>query len=306
MKKFLAKLYILVGLGLTVFFMVLIYDLTFGKIVKEYRDRQQVETIINDRAQAAQEKERAEATFKEAILESEETVKHYLGYRVLEQRFIKGHFHHIDFDFKPDNRNYCIECHGDIPHDKIKELRAFSNMHASFIACQTCHVRLEGQAKTGVFKWYDRQSGEIIPSPVKEGTLPGTYNAKILPFERVNGTLQAVDTPERIAFAREFHTTENTLSEVQKSKAKKIIHNVVSKEPYLCEACHQKEAPVLPYKELGYPLHRIDAFVSTEVIGMIKNYTQFYIPRILEPGVGSAVSEPEPPQASEQQALPAQ
>ncbi len=294
MKKILAKLYILVGLVATVFFTILIWNLTFGKIVKEYHNRRQTEVIIKDQALAKQVKEKAEATFKEAILESEETVKHYLGYRILEQRFIKGHFHHIDFDFKPDNRNYCIECHGDIPHDKIKQLRAFDNMHASFIACQTCHMRFEGEAKTGVFKWYDRESGEIIPSPVKEGVLPGTYNAKILPFERTNGILQAVDTPERIAFAREYRETEATLSEVQKSKAKKIIHNMVSQKPYMCEECHQKEASLLPLKELGYPPHRIDAFVSTEVIGMIKKYTEFYIPLLLDPGVGSKLPESPP------------
>jgi DNA-directed RNA polymerase subunit M/transcription elongation factor TFIIS len=293
MKKILSKLYILVGLVATVFFTILIWNVTFGKIIKEYRDRQQVETIIKDRAMEKQKKERAEASFKKAILESEETVKHYLGYRVLEQRFIKGHFHHIDFDFKPDNRNYCIDCHGDIPHDKVKQLRAFDNMHASFIACQTCHVRLEGNAKTGVFKWYDRETGEIIKSPVTEETAPGTYNAKILPFERVNGTLQAVDTPERIAFAREYRETEATLSEVQKSKAKKIIHNIVSQKPYICEECHHKESSLLPFKELGYPPHRIDTIVSTEVIGMIKKYTEFYIPILLEPGVGSKFSESE-------------
>jgi len=293
MKTFLAKIYILIGLAATVFFTVLICNLTFGKIVKEYRDRQQVEVIIKDRSLAKEKRENAEATFKEAILESEETVKHYLGYRVLEQRFLKGHFHHIDFDSKPDNRNYCIDCHGDIPHDKVKQLRAFDNMHASFIACQTCHVRLEGDAKTGVFKWYDRETGEIIKSPVTEDTRPGTYNAKILPFERVNGAIQAVDTPERIAFAREYRETEPTLSEVQKSKAKKIIHNIVSQKPHICEDCHQKESSLLPFKELGYPPHRIDAIVSTEVIGMIKKYTEFYIPILLEPGVGSKSPEPE-------------
>jgi hypothetical protein len=300
MKKFLTKIYILVGLAVTVFFTVLIWNLTFGKIVKEYHERQQVETIIKESALAKGQREKAEATFKEAILESEETVKHYLGYRVLEQRFLKGHFHNIDFDSKPDNRNYCIDCHGDIPHDKVKQLRAFDNMHASFIACQTCHVRLEGEAKTGVFRWYDRETGEIIKSPVTEDARPGTYNAKILPFERINGTLQAVDSPERIAFAREYQQTEKTLSEVQKSKAKKIIHNLVSQKPYLCEECHQKEASLLPFKELGYPPHRIDAIVSTEVIGMIKKYTEFYIPALLEPGVGSKKKPESPPDSVNQ------
>jgi hypothetical protein len=31
-----------------------------------------------------------------------------LGYKVLGDLRIKDHFHHIGFDFKPDNRLYCI------------------------------------------------------------------------------------------------------------------------------------------------------------------------------------------------------
>ena len=296
MKKLLAKLYILGSLALTVIFIIIIWKVTFGHIVEEYHARQRVVEI--EKIKEGQQKEKEKITFQEAILDGEERQKIYLGYRVLEQRWIEGHFHHIDFDFKPDKTNYCIECHGDLPHDKIKELRAFGNMHASFIACQTCHVRLEGDAQTGIFKWYDRETGDSVPSPVKESVMPGTYDAKIMPLERVDGKLQRVDTPARIEFAREYQEQEKTLTEIQKTKARKIIHNIVSKKPRLCEECHRKENPVLPFKELGYPQHRVDIFVSTEVIGMIKNYTKFYIPRILDPGEGSKIP-PEPAQGTE-------
>ena len=280
MKKLLAKFYILGLMVLTVYFMVIIWKVTFGHIVEEYHTRQRNIEIAKIKEEQKKEKEE-KITFQKVILEGEERVKHYLGYRVLEQIRLEGHFHHIDFEFKPDETNYCVECHGDLPHNKIKELRAFGNMHASFISCQTCHVVLEGQAKSGVFKWYDRETGNIVKSPVKEGVAPGTYNAKIMPMERVNGRLQRIDTPERIEFAREYQKNEKNLTEIQKSKAQRIIHNIVSKKPYLCEQCHQKENPVLPLAELGYPQHRIDTILSTEVIGMIKNYTKFYIPMML-------------------------
>ncbi len=195
MKKLFAKLYILGSLALTVIFIIIIWKVTFGHIVEEYHARQMAIEI--DKIKEGQQKEKEKITFQKAILEGEKRQKIYLGYRVLEQRWIEGHFHHIDFDFKPDKTNYCIECHGDLPHDKIKELRAFGNMHASFIACETCHVRLEGEARTGVFKWYDRQTGQIVKSPVKEDVRPGTYNAKIMPFERVNGQVQRVDNPDK-------------------------------------------------------------------------------------------------------------
>ncbi len=280
MKKLFSKLYILLFLALTVCFIVIIWNVTFGHVVEEHLQRQRNLEIaeLKDQEKTTREK----PTFEQAILGGEERVKHYLGYRVLEQMWLKGHFHHIDFDFIPDKKNFCVECHGDLPHSKVKELRAFGNMHASYISCQTCHVKLEGDAKTGVFKWYDRESGEIVDSPISDTVRPGTYSSKIIPFERIDGKLQRIDTPERIAFAREFREKEKMLTEIQKSKANKIIHKYISKKPYLCEDCHQKEAPLLPFADLGYPQHKIDSFVSTEIIGMIKKYSQFYLPDILD------------------------
>jgi hypothetical protein len=289
MKKILSKLYILGLLALTVVFTILIWNLTFAHLVDEYRER-----VAPEATAAKVETPKAEAgkaSFQKTIIESEETIKHYLGYRVLEEQRLKGHFHHIDTKIVPDQRNYCISCHGDIPHDKIKDLRAFGNMHASFIGCQTCHVRLEGEGKTGVFKWYDRTNGEITTSPVARGQMFGNYSAKIIPFERVDGRLQRIDSQEKIDFALEYSKHEKSLSEVQKSKAKKIIHQQVNKQPYICEDCHQVEAPLLPFEALGYSKQRIDTFASTEVIGMIKKYTQFYLPHLLEPGFGSQEGE---------------
>jgi len=282
MKKLLTKLYILGFMVLTLFFMHIIWKVTFGHLFEENSFRKKAVAIAKMQTQA--EKPQGELSFEKAILEGEERVKHYLGYRVLDEVRLKDHFHHIDFDFKPDKRSYCISCHGDMPHGKVKELRAFGNMHASYIACQTCHVRVEGDAQTGVFKWYHRETGEIVPSPVKEGVSPGAYESKIIPFVRLNGKLQRIDTQEKIDFAKEYSEKEKTLTDLQKSKAKKIIHKIVSKKPYMCEDCHQVEAPVLPFEDLGYPKRRIDAFVSTEVVGMIRNYTKFYMPKLLHPG----------------------
>lgn len=283
MKKIFSRLYLLLLMVLTAFFMVVIWHITFGKLIREFRARKLNLKVTE--MQAQQSKAAGTATFNQAILKGEKRVKYYLGYRVLEQRWLKGHFHHIDFDFKPDRHNYCITCHGDIPHDKVKELRAFGNMHAAFIGCQTCHVRLEGKASTGVFKWYDRTSGEIVPSPVRKSARPGGYEAKIIPFECVGGKLQRIDTPARIAFVKDYLKHEKSLTDIQKSKAQKIIHEVVSKKPYMCDDCHRQEGSLLPFTKLGYSRQRANVIVSTEVVGMIKKYTQFYMPQILNPGV---------------------
>jgi hypothetical protein len=281
MKNMLMKLYIIGFAALAVFFSIIIWKVTFAHVIHEYHDRQ--EAIEIETIEEKQAKEAEKTTFQKIILESEETVKHYLGYKVLEEKRIKGHFHHIGFDIGPDKKSYCIECHGDMPHDDLKDLRAFLNMHAFFISCQTCHVKLEGEDKTGVYKWYDRTTGEIVSSPVKNAT-PGSYKAKIIPFDRTNGELQRIDSDERISFALEFKEKSDTLTQAQRSKAKKLIHKMVSKQPHLCEDCHQQEKPLLNLADLGYPSKRVDSILSTEVVGLIKNYTKFYMPRMLSPG----------------------
>lgn len=281
MKKFLFKIYMLGFMVLTIFFIVVIWKVTFAHIVEEYHSRNEAKEI--EKLKETKTHKAEKTTFAKIILENEERIKHYLGYRILEETRIKGHFHHIGFDIGPDNRSYCIECHGDIPHDKVKEIRAFLNMHSFFIGCQTCHVRLDAAQKTGVFKWYDRTTGEIVASPVQVQK-PGTYKAKLIPFEKLNGKLQRVDSQERIDFVYEYKTRETSLSESQKSRAKKIIHQIVDKQPYMCEDCHQKENPILPLEAIGYSKERIDSITSTEVVGMIKNYTKFYMPKMLQPG----------------------
>lgn len=281
MKTILFKVYMLAFMVLVVFFTITIWNVTFGHLVHEYHERKEAQEIAKFKEE--QEEKVKKSTFEKVILQSEERVKHYLGYKILEETRIEGHFHHIGFDIGPDKRSYCIECHGDIPHDAVKELRAFLNMHAFFISCQTCHVKLEGDKKTGIFKWYDRMTGEIVASPVQKNR-PGTFRAKLIPFEKVNGQFQRIDSDETIKFVREFRENEKTLTEVQKSKSKKYIHNIVSKQPYLCEDCHQKENPLLPLADIGYPKERIDSITSTEVVGMIKNYTKFYMPKMLQPG----------------------
>ena len=210
-------------------------------------------------------------------------MKHYLGYKILETKRIKGHFHHVGTEIGPDKHLYCGSCHGDIPHNKTKELRAFLNMHSFFISCQTCHVELVGTEKTDVYKWYNRETGEIVPSPIKEsGT--GSFMAKIVPFIRVDGKLTRIDTKQRREFVEDYRQHEQDLSQSQKSQAQNVIHQIITKQPHTCEDCHQKENPLLPLKDLGYPKERIDSVLRTEIVGMIRKYTDFYMPRILHPG----------------------
>ncbi len=268
---------------MVVYFGVTIWNLTFAHVIHEYHERHAVKTEHSDETIGMKAVDMK--SFEQVILKSEKRVKNYLGYRVLEQQYIEGHFHHIGFDVGPDKYSYCSSCHGDMPHDSVtKDLRAFLNMHAFFIGCQTCHSRPEGNMATGVYQWYDRENGEIIPSPVTDAP-PGTYKAKIIPFVMENGSMARIDSPAKMKFVEQFRLNEKNLTEGQRSKAKNVIHSVISKSPVMCEECHSKENPLLPLENLGYPKRRVDSITSTEVVGMIKNYTKFYMPKMLNPGV---------------------
>ncbi len=294
MKSILTKIYILAFMVLVVYFGAIIWNLTFAHIIHEYHERHAAKVDHSSPEALAMKKDESKS-FEQIILKSEQRVKNYLGYRVLEQQYIEGHFHHIGFDVGPDKHSYCSSCHGDMPHDSVsKDLRAFLNMHAFFIGCQTCHSRPEGDLATGVYQWYDRESGEIIPSPV-DGAPPGTYKAKIIPFIMEDGSMVRIDSPARMEFVDQYRLNEKDLSEGQRSKAKKMIHNVISKKPVSCEECHTKENSLLPLVNLGYPKRRVDSITSTEVVGMIKNYTKFYMPKMLNPGGGKPVTLIKPP-----------
>jgi hypothetical protein len=281
MKRYLKILALIFSLGLTMFYMVLIWHLTFGHLIEAVSKRHVV--VKTAKELAAQKRQNTVESLKKSLFTGDERVKQYLGYRVLNTIRLEGHFHHIDFDLQPDKQSYCNKCHGDMPHNKVKEVRAFWNMHSYFMACETCHMRLDDPAATPVYKWYDRQTGEIVASPVARAK-PGFYNAKIVPFERVNGELVRVDSKERIDFASRFIENGNTMSEFQKAKEIKKIHQANSKKPYVCADCHRKEKPILSLRDLGYPRERIDFLESTEVVGMIDKYKIFFLPDFMKPG----------------------
>ncbi len=57
------------------------------------------------------------------------------------QRGPLAHFHAIPTWYEPDPGNTCTMsgCHSALPHGERKEVRAFLNMHTTFVDCQTCH-----------------------------------------------------------------------------------------------------------------------------------------------------------------------
>ena len=77
-----------------------------------------------------------------------------------------GHFHGVDRWYQFDAHNGCASsgCHSPLPHTKSREIRAFANMHATFMACRLCHEAPKGLPAPAM--WVNVQSG------LRQGTPP--------------------------------------------------------------------------------------------------------------------------------------
>ncbi|MFA5865590.1 MAG: hypothetical protein WC975_13005 [Phycisphaerae bacterium] len=76
-----------------------------------------------------------------------------------------AHYHTLTQQFVLDKNNGCAaaDCHSPIPHNKSVAMRSFSNFHATFLACQTCHEH--SQIKPIPAVWVNIASGKIQDPP---------------------------------------------------------------------------------------------------------------------------------------------
>jgi len=227
-----------------------------------------------------------------------------LGYTVIEEQYIKGHFHHIGAPVDSDESNVCIRCHAAVPHEKAKSIRAFLNMHAFFIACETCHIQHKPNQPPWTFRWYDKHTGKAVSNPPGLVTTQkeryGNYGTKIAPGSpAADGSFRFINAEPEKAFVVDYLKKKDQLSSTEQSQMKRVIHRLVEEKPLLCDSCHtiQKE-PYLPLAELGYPPRRLKEITGTEVVGLIQKYRDFFIPQFLAPGVGRSERAPEVPAAA--------
>ncbi len=276
-KKVIYVLYTIALMAFTIWYANFIYPIIFA-----HSDSKHEEIV----AEQEEGKTEEELMFEKFLREQGETATTDLGYMVIKEQYVKGHFHHVGMTIEPDTSNVCIKCHGAVPHDKAKAIRAFLNMHAFFLACEVCHIPpAKGQPKWS-FRWYDKKNGQAIANPpglvTTEIDKYGNYGAKIAPGIEQNGSFRFINTKKERDFVDEYLKKKDLLGETEQSKMKKVIHRRVAEEPILCEKCHTDEGkPYLPFAELGYPPRRISALTSTEVVGMVKKYRKFYIPKFL-------------------------
>ncbi len=291
-KIVIGKLYILVLMAFTIWYGFFLYPVIFGHSADH-----DIEVLVSEEQHGgsfldeAQSEE--ESMFDAALREQGSTATTNLGYMVIEEQYVQGHFHHVGMKVESDDTNLCLRCHGAVPHDKAKSIRAFLNMHAFYVACETCHIHPKEGASEWVFRWYDKETGNIIANPPGLTSLDkamyGNYGAKIAPgFLKSDGGFRFLNGTKERAFVTKYLKEKDILSSTQQSKLKKIIHRNINEKPLLCDSCHtsDKDKAYLPFVQLGYPKRRMYDLTSTEVVGMIEKYQDFYMPKFLLPGEG--------------------
>jgi hypothetical protein len=157
LKKLVFRLYVISLMVFTVWYGYFMYPLIFGFEGKE-QAAESLKEIIKTESEE-------ETMFSRLIAEQTKTSQTDLGYRMIDESYIEGRFHHIGFTLQHDQTNICIRCHGSVPHDGSKETRSFLNQHAFYLACETCHSRPEAGAEAWTFNWYDKVTGDIRGNP---------------------------------------------------------------------------------------------------------------------------------------------
>lgn len=132
----------------------------------------------------------------------------------------------------------CNQCHGSMPHRRDARKRAFLNMHARRIACETCHWRPEG-----VRLAYERVA---LPGSSPEEGL-------IVPRQRGTRVLTLADTP----WARSTRQEWERADQEGKAALKARLHQPLEEKGPDCTACHNEEDSLLDWKSLGYGKGRV-------------------------------------------------
>lgn len=223
-----------------------------------------------------------EKLFKEMI-DGVETVHNVTAYKNMDGRHRTYNFHKTERLATPDSRNLCVSCHGDIPHDKKKETRAFLNMHSFFMACETCHIRSESRSETR-FIWYNKTTGEESEK-IDLSLFLGNTPFKLMPVKK--DRTRFYDSEQMRKYVAKFKSKLGEMIPSEKSAALEVVHRPMNpvKDAVKCDECHKsdRDGAYLPFERIGYPERRTNQLVGNEVVGMIDKYKKFYIPNLLIP-----------------------
>ena len=201
--------------------------------------------------------------------------------KTIKPSFGSDHFHILDekvYDRAVENAQICLQCHGNFAHLKHKEYRAYYNMHTFFLACETCHLRLEKEDKSTGFKWLDDKTGKPLEKLVGKD---GNFGAKIVPVRKLKFGFERLDKFPDEYLAREFMKNKSSYTKDEKEKICVKLMKWSDEDPISCDECHSKEG-YLNYHELLYDNKRSEELSRIEIVKMLQEYKEFHFPNIFK------------------------
>ena len=185
--------------------------------------------------------------------------------------------------------SFCTTCHLTPPHTKSVRSRTFMNMHAQYVACETCHFRPEGVKLS--YQWQDTRDASSVRAkpklfrqavqdvkktkslPAKKVITKDTYSInpfyKITPFYQ----LQAVSLRNDDAFAKETKNLwEQEGALEQKAERRALIHAPLSEKGPECKVCHSDTDTLFDLAELGATSYQIEKIQNNLVTQFFSRY----------------------------------
>lgn len=290
-KAIIYKSYVILLLGVMVWAAFLFYPLIFGFDGKEGAKR----SIYKLTGRETPEEKMLKVGYNRRS--SKERKKIHLGYTLIDEDYLEGHFHHVGIKFEHDKVNACVYCHGEVPHDNDKEIRAFLNMHSFSVSCEVCHVN---KKRKWSLSWYEVESGDQVSNPgsltakeVHMWSLQGLkkvketsnlYGAKISLYQEDDD--EFFSNAEDLGVAKYYMKKYKLYSNQKRKAAKNRMHAKILKEPFECDHCHGREQNYIDYAKLGYPPRRVKKLNDSAIVGMIGKYKKFYFPEFMDGGSG--------------------
>ncbi len=290
-KAIIYKSYVILLMGVMIWAAFLFYPLIFGFEGKEGAQR----SIYKLTGRETPEEKMIKVGYNRRV--TQKNKKTDLGYTLIDQDYFKEHFHHVGAKFEHDKVNACVYCHGEVPHDKDKEIRSFLNMHSFLVSCEVCHVNRQ---RNWTLNWYDVKNGDQVSNnsmlnveEVGTWSLQGykkikdtskLYGAKISLYNKEEDEFFSND--DDLSVAKYYMKKYKSYSNQERKDKKTRMHDKVLKEPFECDHCHGRDQKYMDYAKLGYPPRRVKKLNDSAIVGMIGKYKKFYFPEFMDGGSG--------------------
>jgi len=187
------------------------------------------------------------------------------------------------------DNSFCSTCHLTPPHTKSMRTRTFMNMHAQYIACETCHFRPENVQLS--YQWQDTRdtsSVQALPNLFRQEVKP-EQGPKVQPIQKAKPKnpfikitpyyqQQAVALRKNNAFALETKDIwEKKGLTPEKIQRRALIHAPLSEKGPKCQACHSDKEGLFDLADLGataYQAEKIQNNIVTQFFSRYKDEEQ--------------------------------